>query len=435
MYSASNIAKNAFINKVSMLLLALMPILSWYKIPFPVSLGNALLLFLSSYVILQNLGRINVLPRMFWVVSIYICFIWMSQHNFEFWTLLPPGGWVFFIFVLALVWGIKTFNISLLKKYMRWVILISGILFWVQFLLVVVIGNPLICFVPNITGAFTYEDFTYADIVARHLDGGLPSSIFLEKSYLAYYFLTYLTIVWFESNTEDRLFNKEIVFVIATLIASRSGTALVGFSILFSIKIFSIYWTADIRRRAFLIIMFIPLILGVAYLYIDSEFGQTMLSRSEELSSEGSSGYTRIIAGYIMFDQLETQEKLLGISNASERFGHEKANGNFVFYVNGVQSILLSLGYIGAILYFLFYASVFRKVKLKSKICIIVLLVMSLLESNYLNPYMMLLTIIPCAEAYYKNSYEKNNASLRNPSRGNQNGSARKGVSEISRIV
>lgn len=27
---------------------------------------------------------------------------------------------------------------------------------------------------------------------------------------------------------------------------------------------------------------------------------------------------------------------------------------------------------------------------------------MSLLEANYLNPYMMLLTIIPCAEIYLK---------------------------------
>ena len=33
--------------------------------------------------------------------------------------------------------------------------------------------------------------------------------------------------------------------------------------------------------------------------------------------------------------------------------------------------------------------------------CIIVLLVMGLLESNYLNPYMMLFTVIPCADYYH----------------------------------
>lgn len=409
---------SSLLQKVSMLVFSLLPMLAWYKIPFPVGLGYALVLIFSTYTIARSQFKINIVPFSFWVVFAYICIMWMYNHNFAMWTLFPPGGWNFFIFLLALLWGILTFNLSLLKKYMRWIILISGILFWIQFVLLYTTGSSQFCFVPNLTGAFTYEDCTYSDIVARHLEG-LPSSIFLEKSYLAYYYLTYLALIWFETDKRGKQTSWELLFVIVTLIASRSGTALVGFSILFSIKIFSIYWTADIRRRALLIIMFIPLILGVAYLYIDSEFGQTMLSRSEELSIEGSSGYTRVIAGYIMFDQLETQEKLLGISNASERFGYEKEDGNFVFYVNGVQSILLSLGYIGAVLYLLFYASIFRKVKLKSKICITVLLVMSLLESNYLNPYMMLLTIIPCAEAYYKNSYEKNNASLRHPSRSN----------------
>ena len=103
-----------------------------------------------------------------------------------------------------------------------------------------------------------------------------------------------------------------------------------------------------------------------------------------------------------MFDQLTPEQKVFGISDARERFGYEKKSGAFVFYVNGVQSILLNLGYIGILLYFLFYANVFHKVGLTSRMCVVVLLVMSLLEANYLNSYMMLLTIIPCAEAYLK---------------------------------
>ena len=127
-----------------------------------------------------------------------------------------------------------------------------------------------------------------------------------------------------------------------------------------------------------------------------------MLSRTEELSDEGTSGYARVVNGYMMFDQLTPEQKVFGISDARERFGYEKKSGAFVFYVNGVQSILLNLGYIGILLYFLFYANVFHKVGLTSRMCVVVLLVMSLLEANYLNSYMMLLTIIPCAEAYLK---------------------------------
>ncbi len=391
-----------FINKVSMAVLATLPMLAWYKIPFPVGLGYAFVLFLSTFTILRNRFRINVVPLTFWMVFIYVCFMWMYNHKFELWTLLPPGGWVFFIFFLALLWGIMNFDIRLLKKYMWWVVLISGVLFWIQFACVVTIGSPKFCFVPNLTGEFTYEGFTYADIVDKHMSGGMPCSIFLEKSYLAYYFLSYLALVWFEIKGKNQMFTKETVFVIATLIASRSGTALVGLSVLFAVKMFFMFWSTNVSRRMLLILIVVPMVVGAIYLYVSSEMGQQMLSRTEELSSESTSGFTRVVGGYMMFDQLNLNEQIIGISDAREKFGFERYDGSFVFYVNGVQSILLNLGFVGALFYLLFYMNLFRKVNLSSKMCIIVLLIMGLLESNYLNPYMMLLTIIPCAEVHLK---------------------------------
>lgn len=396
--------KSPFISKLSMVILATLPLLAWYKIPFPVGLGYALVLLLGTIVIIKKRFRINVVPLTFWVVFAYVCLMWMYNYDFSFWTLFPPGGWIFFIFTLALIWGVVAFNLNLLKKYMRWIVIISGVLFWIQLILLETTGSPHFCFVPNLTGAFNYEDFTYADIVKRHLSGQLPSSIFLEKSYLAYYFLTYLALIWFETKEKRKMFSKEIIFVIATLIASRSGTALIGFSILLSIKVFSMFWTANIGRRILLIALLIPMIAGSIYLYVDTEMGQEMLNRTGELSSEGTSGYTRVVGGYMMFDQLSPEEKIFGIPDARERFGFLASKGTYVFYVNGIQSILLNLGYIGALVYLLFYVNLFRKVSITSKMSIIVLLIMSLLEANYLNPYMMLLTIIPCAEIYLKRS-------------------------------
>lgn len=394
--------KSPFLNKLSMAVLAALPLLAWYKISFPVGLGHALILLLGTIVIVRNHFRINVVPFTFWLVFAFVCFMWMYNHDFSSWTLFPPGGWVFFIFVIALIWGVITFDINLFKKYMRWIVIISGVLFWIQFVMFVTTGSPHFCFVPNLTGAFTYEDFSYADIVRKHLSGQMPSSIFLEKSYLAYYYLTYLALIWFETKEKEKMFSKEIIFVIATLIASRSGTALIGFSILLSVKAFSMFWTANIGRRILLIVLLIPMIVGTVYIYVDSEMGQQMLNRTAELSTEGTSGYTRVVGGYMMLDQLSPEEKIVGIPDARERFGFLNSKGTFVFYTNGIQSILLNLGYIGAIIYLLFYVNLFRSVNITSRMTIIVLLVMSLLESNYLNPYMMLLTIIPCAEVYLK---------------------------------
>lgn len=397
--------RTTLFQKVSMAILAVLPLLAWYRIPFPVSLGYALVLFLGIYSIAKARFKINVLPPAFWIVFAYICFMWMYNHNFETWSIMPPGGWVFFMFFVALIWGIKNFNIVLLKKYMRYVVIISGILFWIQVICVITTGSAKFCFVPNLTGEFTYQDFTYADIVNKQLDGGNPSSIFLEKSYLAYYFLTYLSLIWFESKEKTLTLTKEILFVIVTLIASRSGTALVGFTILFSIKLFTIFWSANIQRRMTLIFLTVPMIVGVIFLYVNSELGQQMLLRSGELSDEHSSGFVRVVGGYMMFDQLNPIEKIIGIPDARDRFG-ESIDGNIRFYVNGVQMILLTLGYVGLFLYLFFYIKIFRKVNATSKMSLIVLLIMGLLESNYLNPYMMLLTIIPCAD-YYTNKQIK----------------------------
>lgn len=329
-------------------------------------------------------------------------YIWMSNNEFNFWTLFPPGGWTFFIFTLALFWGVITFDLHLLKKYMKWVVVVSGILFWVQLMFVITTGSPHFCFVPNLTGAFIYEDYTYADIVARHLNGALPCSIFLEKSYLAYYFLSYLILIWFTEHRESKMFNKEIVFVIATLIASRSGTAIVGISVIIVIKTLLVFWTGNTRKRVMLVVIITPLLGFAVYNYIETEIGQSMLSRTEELSEEGTSGYSRVIAGYVMFDSMSPDEKFFGIGDARNRFGKETSDGRYIFYTNGIQTILITLGYVGLILYVIFYAGLFKRGDLTSRMSIIVLLIMSLLEANYLNPYMMLLTIIPCAEVHQK---------------------------------
>ena len=386
-----------------MFILALLPMLAWYKIPFPVGLGFALVLFLSAYTIIRNGLRIYILPVSFWMVCVYICIMWMYNHGFALWTMFPPGGWVFFIFFLALLWGTINFDRQYLEKYMRWVVLISATLFWIQFAQRITTGGSF-CFVPNLTGAFTYEGMSYAELAAHQRYGTRPCSIFLEPSYMAYYYITYLAIVWFNSDNQKKWINKEIILIILSLLALKSGSGMVGLAIILTVKIFTLYWNVNAKRRFMLIMFIIPIVAISVYTYIDSEVGQGILSRSKEFSTEGTSGFTRVVGGYMMFDQLKGNEQVFGIADFRDSFGIESIDGRFIFFANGVQTILLSLGYIGILLYSLFYTSLFRKTNLISRMCIIILLVMSLLESNYLNPYMMILTIIPCVDYYNRNN-------------------------------
>lgn len=393
--------KSPFFNKLSMAVLATLPLLAWYKIPFPVGLGYALILLLGTIVIVKNRFRINVVPLTFWLMFAYVCFMWMYHHDFSFWTFFPPGGWMFFIFVLAVMWGVLAFDISLLKKYMRYVVLISIALFWIQFCLKVATGSQVFCFVPNLTGAFTYEGMSYSELVTHQLLGERPCSIFMEPSYMAHYLVTYLAIVWFDSVAQKKWLNKEIILIIITLIALKSGSGMVALVVLFAVKMFSMFWSANAGRRVLLIFILIPLVIFVVDIYMGSEMGQMMISRSNEFSTEGTSGFTRVIGGYLMFDQLDFNEQMIGIPDAREKFGILKFDGSLFFFANGIQTILLSLGYLGAVLYFIFYVTLFKKTALSSRMCIIILLVISLIESDYLNPFMMLLTIIPCADYNY----------------------------------
>lgn len=392
-------------SRLFMLILALAPILAWYDIHFPVGLGYMLILFLSAFVIAKNRFQVSVMPNAFWLLFAYVCMMWVYNNNFAIWTVLPPGGWLFFLFVLAVIGGTLSYNLNLLKKYMRIVLLIAIALFWVQFIMMITTGSQQICFVPKITNQFTYEDMSYAELVANQLRGERPCSIFLEPSYMAYYSLAYLVQEWFGSEAKQKWLTKEVALILVTLLALRSGSGMVGGAILFAVKMFNIFWNASIGRRIAMLLLLIPLTVGSFFVYQNSEVGQAMLSRSTELSTESTSGYTRVVGGYLLFSSMSSSEKMIGISNAREKFGIERADGSTVFYSNGVQTILISLGYIGALVYLLFYISLFRKVSLQSRMSIIMLLTMGLLESNYLNAYMMLFTIIPCGE-YYLN-YKK----------------------------
>lgn len=392
-----------WLRKLSMFVLATLPMLAWYKIPFPVGLGYALVLILSAYTIFIRKFLCNVFSPSFWCVFLYICFMWMYVNNFDLWSIIPPGGWLFFLFFLSLIWGVLNLDMRLLMKYMRWIVLLSALLFWIQIVLKYLTGSQMFCFVPNLSGAFTYEGLTYSELVAHQLnDVERPCSIFLEPSYMAYYYITYLALCWFGPANKYKWVNKETALIIISLIVLQSGSGMLGLTVIVIAKFFSIIWNGNPGRIAFLVGITVPLLLGVAYLYLGTEIGQKMISRVDEFSTEGTSGFNRVVAGYLMFDQLDFTEKLVGIPDASNRFGFETLDGKHVFYINGVQSILLSLGYIGAALYILFYVNLFRKVSVASRLCILVLLVMGLLESNYLNPYMMLLTIIPCSDYYYR---------------------------------
>ena len=169
------------------------------------------------------------------------------------------------------------------------------------------------------------------NLLPIRMSGPRPCSIFLEPSYMAYYYVSYLALIWFETNKQEKWLNKEGILIIFSPrsfeVWFRNGRT--GDS--FAVKMFSIFWNANIIRRFIMIMLFVPLIIALIYMYVGSEMGREMLLRTEEFSTEGASGFTRVVGGYLMFDQLTFDEQIIGIPDARNRFGIEMYDGNFIF--------------------------------------------------------------------------------------------------------
>ena len=233
------------------------------------------------------------------------------------------------------------------------IVAVSIPLFWIQIVVLQTTGHNL-CFVPNLTGQFTYQNLSYAEVVQLHAYNHSPCSIFLEKSYLGYYLVAYLCLRLFSSDLREKFLFPVNIIIILTILMSRSGSGLVGLVALLGVKVIVDFYSGSSRKRSYLFLLLIPLLAGLSYVYLQSEIGTAIVERSSELETEGTSGYARVVSGYVVFGALPPTEKLFG-STIQDVVGYSDFSYISMdrFYVNGIQTVLMTLGALGLLLYIL----------------------------------------------------------------------------------
>lgn len=392
--------RESSLSKIAMFVLALYPLLHWYDVGLPIGLGSILMLFISFAVIAKGDFNFRVYPFFFLIVWIYVLLHWY-KFNFSFnWMDLLPGGIIFFIFAINFGAGIALFNIDYLKKYMRIVVILAIVIFLFQFLMLL-FTNVRFCFVPNLTGAFTYENMTYSEIAARHLSEILPCAFFLEKSYMAYYLVIFLVLELFYGKGKEVLFSKLSIVIFITLLLLRSGSGLVGMVIPVVAKCLSYSWNKKSFRYPVIVLSLSLISLGL-YLYVGTDLGASMLNRKDEITTEGTSGFSRIMYGYIYYERLDSFQKLFGISVSDVNDLIYLSYADKKFALNGIQAPLIQLGAIGLMIWIMFYLRVFISTNVCGKIAILCFFILSAIEVTYLGPYMLILSIIPSANMYQK---------------------------------
>lgn len=390
--------KEKTISVLAMICLALYPILCYYVGPANFSYGQIIMmLFVILSVIRHGRNGFNY-PNGFYVFWGYIAVttLLLSMRPID----IIPGGVNFFVWALILGMSSRIYNETYLKEAMKYILLVSSAILVFQIFIYESTGTR-ICAILPLSTQLSYADLTYQEMVLHQTYslGGRFSSLFMEPSYFAQYCLCYLVIEMFCSQNRDTLYSRMTVIGVITLLLLRSGVGLVGLAILVIIKIWRLHKTMSTSK--FMVMMaFLIFVGGFALLnYMSSDYGSMIMERSEEFDSEDSSAYYRIVRGFVVYDALPFINKLFGISTDNllslniSALRNMTADGSMLYF-NGFQTLLIRNGLIGVLIFVTILVKYAQRRDILTKVCLLLLLSIALMEQIYLMaPMLLLLTI------------------------------------------
>ena len=395
------------LSKIGMFLLASYPILYYYALLLPFSWGEILLFLFSCYVIITRPhGRKVLYPKyflLFWVYCAIVAFIHTPLVS-----LLIPGGPNMFMWAISLGALIPLFDYNLFHKYYRAIFLFAAGLFILQEVTSLLSGDRFFFHLPISDETANYGNLSFAALENVQRYAERSSSLFMEPSYFGQYSLILLMMELFSPNTDNKKIGFSSFFIVFILIFLRSGVGMLGLVLLSAIKIFDMYK----HRRNYLIISFLlllPLLFFATQLYIDSDIGSNMIKRESELTDQHGSGYIRSIRGYLYYNEMPILGKLVGADLEEVRTYKiiddiwDLGENQMIF--NGIQSVLITKGIIGLLLFFLIYASLYKKSTLFTKTSLWLLFLFFLLEACYMTPNMMILTVLAVCMASNSSIY------------------------------
>ena len=386
--------KIPFINKVAMALLLLSPILNIYGNPDGWSYGMILsiplsLLFFLFY-LMQNksvLGKNNPLP-----IGLLSYFVWWGFLLLVQGSQLPISviqSYLLFFLIFA------TFHYDTYIRMYRVFALFCIVFFIFQEVSFYLTGNRISGILRSIP---LYDFMSSADLIDFQINADRSCSFFREPAHFAQFLLPLLAIELY-NNKPNYLF---AILIGGTLLIMRSGNGLAG---LLAIIIFSFpyYFKKKGKTKWISAFIFAFVISVVGYYYINSEIGDSVLSRQNELSMtfEGgsASGFLRVWRGFYVYNDYSFLEKIIGCPDNTMQLAHVKASGmlmaeNAELYFNAFQKILLNTGIIGLGLFVFVFVRLWRGNTICGRCLLLMLIVLSLMAAIYMTSIMILYLVL-----------------------------------------
>lgn len=391
--------------KIVNFLLVLYPILGIYKLPIGIDIPVNAAVFMALFAITlvkKKKGARVVLPDGFVLYWIYISIVYILFSPSLNFTSFIPGGISFCFWIIAFVTGLAFFDYGLLKKYYKFVFLVCAIVFYIQEISYYTFGSRPIFLLPfPLTG-----DATYQEILANQIKLDRSSCFFREPAHFAQFILPLLAMEMIDAPKNGKIMNGFSIFIIVTLILLRSGNGIVGLIVLLAYRIWMYIRYAKWGYKFLTLFVFIPIIIALTGYYIQTEQGAMIAERAAGLGyEEGSGSFMRTFRGYVLFEALPTINKIFGltIEGVSEFVPHSRVSylfiskftGEYEFYLNGIQTVLISNGIVGLVLFLIIYIKLYKKNTELSRSLILLFLSLLLIGNLYLTQMMMIATIIP----------------------------------------
>lgn len=232
------------------------------------------------------------------------------------------------------------------------------------------------------------------------------SSFFSEPSHFAIFLTPLLMLEVLYYNDKKHLLRACVLMF--CLLLTQSGSALVGIGT--TIVLICYFYVRN--NKAARIVKYIPIAVisvgVVGFYFFSSAMGASLIARTSEFQDEAgllSSGFVRVVRGYIVFGEYNIFEKIFGLNNTdallqvinqrglSQLFTYN-LDGTPSLFFNSVHYILLETGILGVFLYILFLKSVYNKSSIFSKVIVIQLVAFSFISQMYFNDFMLFYIVL-----------------------------------------
>lgn len=384
--------KITMIDRLSMVLLLLAPILSIYGKPdgwnLEVATSLPMSLFVFTYYFLSNDKRFLLPQGLIWYFVYWSALFMMTTMQFPLFMIQ--------VFLFSFM-AFATFHREQYIKMYQIFALVCIILFFLQEASFYLTGN-------RISGVLSFlpksGNLTMSEYMSVQEEASRSSSFFAEPAHFAQFLLPLFAIeLYFDKSKIRSIF---IIAIAAALLLLRSGNSLLGVAAVL-VFLLPYYYKKKSKYRWFSLLFVSFFIALVGYEYVNSEMGSNLLERQGELSMvyEGGSrsGFLRIWRGYYVYADYSIMEKIFGCADNNVLLGHVFSSGMIMnvgqeLYFNGFQKILLNTGLVGVVIFCFVYYKIWINNTVCGKAILLTLIVLSFIAAIYMTHTMILYMVL-----------------------------------------